>query len=141
MLITADDKKGNFLKCISMGIDHYLIKPFDISELIEAIETGFPFIQNQLSESEKGGIRTDLKILVIEDNVMNQKVIGTMINTGVFNFLWAGDGFKVCKMPGNGSSMPLILAVPGQFSISQDSVTVPPKSLPMTRLLNLYLEA
>ena len=42
-MISSNDKKGNFLKCITMGIDHYLIKPFDISELLIAIKEQFPF--------------------------------------------------------------------------------------------------
>jgi CheY-like chemotaxis protein len=98
MLITENDKKGNFLKCISMGIDHYLIKPFDISELIEAIKTSFKYVQDNLSESEKGGIRTDLKILIVEDNVMNQKVLGTMIKSLGLNYDVAVDGYSGYRM-------------------------------------------
>ena len=94
MLITNDDRKGNFLKCISMGIDHYLIKPFNIDELILAIKTSFPFIEEKSSESDTVGTRNDLKILVIEDNFMNQKVIGVMLNSLGYSYDWAEDGYS-----------------------------------------------
>lgn len=94
MLITSDDRKGNFLKCISMGIDHYLIKPFDIDDLILEIKTSFPFIEEQTSESEKGGVRDDIKILVIEDNLMNKKVIGVMLQSLGYSYDWAEDGYS-----------------------------------------------
>ena len=94
MLITTDDRKGNFLKCISMGIDHYLIKPFDINDLFLAIKTSFPFVVVQSSESEKGAIRNDLKILVVEDNLMNKKVIGVMLQTLGYSYDWAEDGYS-----------------------------------------------
>ncbi|HAM11276.1 MAG: hypothetical protein A2X05_09000 [Bacteroidetes bacterium GWE2_41_25] len=94
MLITTDDKKGNLLKCISMGIDHYLIKPFDIDDLILPIKTSFPFIDEQTSDSGKATTRGDLKILVIEDNIMNQKVIGVMLQSLGYSHDWAEDGYS-----------------------------------------------
>jgi signal transduction histidine kinase/CheY-like chemotaxis protein len=92
MVITSDDKRGNFLKCITMGVDHYLIKPFDISELVEAIKSSFQYIEEKSSETEKEGSKSDLKILVVEDNLMNQKVIGTMLKTLGYYFEIANDG-------------------------------------------------
>ncbi|MBK9388851.1 MAG: response regulator [Bacteroidetes bacterium] len=92
MLITSDDKRGNFLKCLTMGVDHYLIKPFDISELVEAIKSSFHYIEEKSSGSEKEGVKNDLKILVVEDNLMNQKVIGTMLKTLGYYFEMADDG-------------------------------------------------
>lgn len=92
MLITSDDRKGNFLKCITMGVDHYLIKPFDLSELTEAIRSSFPYIEDQTSGTEKEGIRNDIKILIVEDNIMNQKVIGTMLKSIGYSYDLANDG-------------------------------------------------
>lgn len=94
MLITADDKKGNFLKCISMGIDHYLIKPFDINDLILEIKTSFTFIEEKSLETESDATRNDLKLLVIEDNLMNKKVIGVMLESLGYHFDWAEDGYS-----------------------------------------------
>ena len=46
LMISTNDKKGNYMKCITMGIDHYLIKPFDISDLLNIIKNSFPFIED-----------------------------------------------------------------------------------------------
>jgi len=86
LLISSNDKKGNYLKCITLGIDHYLIKPFDVSELLNIIKNSFPFLEDQSSSVEIGTVRTDIKILIIEDNKMNQNVIGTMLKSLGYSF-------------------------------------------------------
>jgi CheY-like chemotaxis protein len=101
MLITNDDRKGNFQKCNSMGIDHYLIKPFDTDDLILSLKSSFPFIDEQSAESDQGNARSDLKILVIEDNIMNQKVIGVMLKSLGYSYEWAEDGYSGLTMAVN----------------------------------------
>jgi CheY-like chemotaxis protein len=76
-----------------MGIDHYLIKPFDLSELQSIIKSSFPFLEDQTSSVEIGNVRTDINILIIEDNKMNQKVIGTMLNSLGYSYDLADDGY------------------------------------------------
>ena len=93
ILVTTDDKKGNLMKCLSMGIDHYLIKPFDITELLMAVKTSFTYVEERSSEAEKGNLISGLKILVVEDNIMNQKVIGTMIKSLGHSYDIAEDGY------------------------------------------------
>jgi len=93
-LITQEDKKGNFLKCITLGIDHYFIKPYDNTEIIEALKSSFPYIQDEPDPSETGRIKSDLKILIIEDNLMNQKVIGKMIDSLGYSYDVANDGYE-----------------------------------------------
>ena len=92
-MISSNDKKGNFLNCITLGIDHYLIKPFDVTELLNIIKNSFPFLENETSSIEIGSVRTDVKILIIEDNKMNQKVIGTMLKSLGYSFELADDGW------------------------------------------------
>jgi signal transduction histidine kinase/CheY-like chemotaxis protein len=93
LMISSNDKKGNWLNCISLGIDHYLIKPFDVSELLSLIKNSFPFLEDQTSSVEIGSIRTDIKILVIEDNKMNQNVIGTMLKSLGYSYELSDDGY------------------------------------------------
>ena len=92
LMISTNDKKGNYLKCITLGIDHYLLKPFDVSELLDIIKNSFPFLEDQVSSVEIGNVRTDINILIIEDNKMNQKVIGTMLNSLGYSYDLADDG-------------------------------------------------
>jgi two-component system sensor histidine kinase/response regulator len=93
LLISTNDKKGNYIKCITLGIDHYLVKPFDISELLGIIKDSFTYLENPSSPVEIGLVRNDVKILIVEDNKMNQKVIGTMLKSLGYSFDIADDGY------------------------------------------------
>jgi len=94
IMISSNDKKGNYLNCITMGIDHYLIKPFDISELIGFVRNSFPFIEDQKTSVDIGTVRNDINILIVEDNKMNQKVIGTMLYNLGYSFDIAENGYE-----------------------------------------------
>jgi signal transduction histidine kinase/DNA-binding response OmpR family regulator len=93
MMITSNDKKGNYMKCIMLGIDHYLIKPFDISDLVNVVKNSFPFIEDSASSFDIGTERNNINILIVEDNKMNQKVIGTMLKSLGYSFDIADDGY------------------------------------------------
>jgi CheY-like chemotaxis protein len=94
LLISANDKKGNYLNCITLGVDHYLIKPFDISELLNIVKNSFPFLEDKSSSVETGSVRNDICILIIEDNKMNQKVIGAMLKSLGYSYDVAEDGWE-----------------------------------------------
>ena len=93
LMVSSNDKKGNYLKCITLGIDHYLIKPFDMGELVGTVKNSFPFIEDHAAPVEIGSIRTDLSILVIEDNKMNQNVIGKLLSSLGYSYELADDGW------------------------------------------------
>jgi signal transduction histidine kinase/CheY-like chemotaxis protein len=92
-IISAYDKKGNYLKCNTLGIDHYLVKPFDNAELVDVLKSSFPFIEDRTASVGIGMIRNDISILIVEDNKMNQKVIGTMLKSLGYSFDIADDGY------------------------------------------------
>ena len=91
LMISSNDKKRNYMKCISMGIDNYLIKPFAISELLGIIQNSFQFLE---IKDKKGSdkLSSDAKILVVEDNKMSQKVIGTMLKSLGYSYDMANNG-------------------------------------------------
>jgi signal transduction histidine kinase/CheY-like chemotaxis protein len=93
MMISSNDKKGNYLNCITLGIDHYLIKPFDTSDLLSIVKNSFPFLEDKGTVVEIGTVRTDISILIIEDNKMNQNVIGTMLKSLGYSYEVADDGW------------------------------------------------
>jgi signal transduction histidine kinase/CheY-like chemotaxis protein len=93
MMISSNDIKGNYLNCITLGIDHYLIKPFDVSELLSIIKSSFPFLEEQASSSDIGNVRSDVGILIIEDNKMNQNVIGLLLKSLGYTYDLADDGW------------------------------------------------
>ncbi len=92
MMISSNDMKGNYMKCITMGIDHYLVKPYNISELAAMIQDSFPYIESGSAAVDISDIRSNLNILVVEDNKMNQKVIGTMLKILGYSYEMADDG-------------------------------------------------
>ena len=93
VVISSNDVKGNLLKCVTMGIDHYIVKPYEIKELYDTVRTSFPQSDKIAPEIEKEKPRKDLRILIVEDNKMNQKVIGTMLKSLGYSFDFADDGF------------------------------------------------
>jgi signal transduction histidine kinase/CheY-like chemotaxis protein len=92
-LISSNDRKGNYKRCITLGIDHYLVKPFAISDMLDIIKNSFPFIEDMKENADIDQARSDIKILIVEDNIMNQKVIGTMLKSLGYSFDVANDGY------------------------------------------------
>ncbi len=93
-MVSSNDQKGNYMKCITMGIDHYLVNPFDNNELIDAIRDDFPYIEAVDRPEDTDKIRKDLQILIVEDNKMNQKVIGAMLKSLGYSYDISEDGYS-----------------------------------------------
>ena len=94
LMISVNDKKGNYTKCVNMGIDDYLIKPFDMSELTSSIQKCFPFIGKGITTEDTDMIRRDIRILIVDDNKMNQLVLGAMLKNLGYCFDLASDGYE-----------------------------------------------
>jgi len=94
LMISSNDKKGNYNKCITLGIDNYLIKPFEFTELINIVRKSFPYLKEEDSFTDIGLVRKDLRILIVEDNKMNQKVMGTMLETLGYKCDVSEDGYQ-----------------------------------------------
>jgi signal transduction histidine kinase/CheY-like chemotaxis protein len=92
LLISANDKKGNFKKCINLGIDHYMVKPYDINELMNVIQESFPFILRQSDTVNVSNIQENIRILVVEDNKLNQNTMGAMLKNLGYSFDLADNG-------------------------------------------------
>ncbi|MCD6565249.1 MAG: response regulator [Bacteroidales bacterium] len=76
IIISSNDRKGNLIKAKKLGVDHYLIEPFQSSEIFDIVQNNFH--QNQPMEKEHQiveEIKKELNILVAEDNIINQKVV------------------------------------------------------------------
>jgi signal transduction histidine kinase/CheY-like chemotaxis protein len=97
IMISSSDMKGNYLKCLNMGVDHYLLKPVDQQELRDAVLTSFPNIKVQVHNRESNSLKSGLEILVVEDNKMNSLVIGTMLRNLGFSPDFAINGVEACK--------------------------------------------
>jgi signal transduction histidine kinase/CheY-like chemotaxis protein len=92
IMVSSNDKKGNYLKCITLGIDHYLVKPFDTAELSNVIQSSFNYVENPADSIESENLKKDIHILIVEDNKMNQIVIAKMLEILGYSFEIADSG-------------------------------------------------
>lgn len=98
IMVSSSDTKGNYLRCINMGVDHYLVKPVSSDELREAIFLSFPAITNHLHHHDLKDIKTGLEILLVEDNKINSLVTGRMLKSLGYEPEYATDGVMATKL-------------------------------------------
>ena len=90
-IISSNHKPDNYIQAKREGVDYYLIQPFENDDLSDYLHDTFPNIK-VIKEKEVKKIRTDLSILVAEDNVINQKVAETIFSNLGFKIDIAIDG-------------------------------------------------
>ncbi|MCK4748029.1 MAG: response regulator, partial [Bacteroidales bacterium] len=75
VLVSSNDKSGNYKTCRKLGIGYYLIEPFETKEVFDIIFENFTGIEDRKSlEPMINALPSELSILVAEDNLINQKV-------------------------------------------------------------------
>ncbi len=75
VLVSSNDRTGNYKTCRKLGIDYYLIEPFETKEVIDILDENFPGIEDRHSlEPMINALPETLSILLAEDNLINQKV-------------------------------------------------------------------
>jgi signal transduction histidine kinase/CheY-like chemotaxis protein len=94
MMVSSTDSEGNYMKCKRMGIDHYLVKPVSRQNIADSLLLSFPMIEKTTKTSDSNNLNHDIRILIIEDNKMNQKVLGSMLKSLGYSFDLAEDGLK-----------------------------------------------
>ncbi len=91
LMISSNDQQDNFMKCISIGVDHYLPKPFDEAKLEATIRECFPSLEKP---SAKKAVmdNSNINVLLVEDDINSQNVIGTILRNLGFSFDTANNG-------------------------------------------------
>ena len=92
LMVSSNDKRGNYARCIKYGIDDYIVKPYSSNELLKIIKDRFPNLESAIKTNSKTEIKKDLKILVVEDNLISQKVAATILKSIGYQADLANDG-------------------------------------------------
>lgn len=96
IIVSSNNQKGNFAKCKKLGVDYYLIQPYQSSEIFDIFQTNFPNIKPDEDKTpEVDIIKKDLKILVAEDNLINQQVAKAIFKNLGFEIDMAKNGNDV----------------------------------------------
>ncbi len=98
IFISSANKSGNFIKSRRFGADHYIIEPYEGSELFDIIQNNFPDAAMPVArETHIKKVRPGLKILVAEDNHVNQIVAKSLFKSIGFEIDIASNGKEALK--------------------------------------------
>ncbi len=99
ILISSNDKHGNYLRARNLGIDYYLIQPYDNNEIFRIFKDIFTGIEEEKSVTPYiNKIRTNIQVLAADDNIINQRVIQTIFKHLGYEIDIAKDGEEVTAM-------------------------------------------
>lgn len=94
LMVTSNDRKGNYLKCLTYGIDYYLVKPFNPRELQNILMEMFRIESDSVVPPSADVKFKDLNILIVEDNKMNQNILVKMLESLGFQADLAEEGYQ-----------------------------------------------
>lgn len=104
VMVSSNNQQGNYQKCKALGIDYYLIQPYESVELYNIIRTTFFNIKQSIDLTNLlNKIRTDLQILVAEDNLINQRITQNIFKHLGYEVDIAKNGIEVIEMVNNNS--------------------------------------
>ena len=99
VLVSSNDKSGNYKTCRKLGIDFYLIEPFETKEVFDVLLEVFPgIIDRKNFEPMLNALPADLSILLAEDNLINQKVAQSIFKNIGYEIHIAKNGKEAVEM-------------------------------------------
>ncbi len=96
VLISSNHKRENYTLSKRYGVDYYLTEPFEYNDLLSYLYETFVNIKKPATETIRN-FRSDISILVAEDNIINQKVAETIFGNLGFTIDIAQDGNEVIE--------------------------------------------
>jgi signal transduction histidine kinase/CheY-like chemotaxis protein len=78
LMFTSRDPRGHYARCVDLGVDHLLVKPFAGEDLLNVLKDHFPALKNQNGRSSTDKSELPV-ILVVDDNYLNRKVVGSLL--------------------------------------------------------------
>lgn len=99
VLVSSNDKTGNYKTCRKLGIDYYLIDPFETKEVTDILDENYPGIEDRkLLEPMINALPDELSILLAEDNLINQKVAQSIFKNIGYEIEIAKNGAEAVEM-------------------------------------------
>ena len=96
LMLSSSDQSSSAARCRQLGVDTYVIKPVKSAELLamirRAVGNSRPKQRVRTSQNENSGHLHSLSVLVVEDNIVNQKVTVAMLERMGHRAIVAGDG-------------------------------------------------
>ncbi len=102
IMVCNNDKPGNYRMTRKLGIDYYLIEPFESKEVYDIIREVFPNLEDHKSILPiLHTLPADLSILLVEDNLINQKVAQSVFKNIGYEIDLASDGAEAVEKSGS----------------------------------------
>lgn len=99
VLVSSNDKTGNYKTCRKLGIDYYLIDPFETKEVIDILDENYTGLKDRQSlEHLINTLPEELSILLAEDNLINQKVAQSIFKNIGYEIEIAKNGIEAVEM-------------------------------------------
>ncbi len=97
LMFTSKDPRGHYARCVDLGIDHLLVKPFASEDLLNVLKDHFPALSHRPGRISSMG--SDLPvILVVDDNHLNRKVVGSLLKVLGVTAEYASSGAEAIDM-------------------------------------------
>ncbi|MEZ5069970.1 MAG: ATP-binding protein [Bacteroidales bacterium] len=104
LLVSSNDRTGNYKTCRKLGIDNYLIEPFETKEVYDILGENFPGITDHKQlEPMVNALPETLSILLAEDNLINQKVAQSIFKNIGYEINIAKNGKEAVDLVEEGS--------------------------------------
>jgi signal transduction histidine kinase/DNA-binding response OmpR family regulator len=101
ILVSSNDKTGNYKTCRKLGIDYYLIEPFETKEVTDILDEIYPGIEDRkVLEPMINALPQELSILLAEDNLINQKVAQSIFKNIGYEIEIAKNGAEAVELVG-----------------------------------------
>ncbi len=109
IMMSSSESKDGRKKAKELGISHYLIKPVRQSKLYDAIISTISCKKEEVFEEEiTPTFKSHLKVLLAEDNPVNQKLVESLLKKHGFDVVVAKDGEEAVRLA-NDTDFDLIL--------------------------------
>jgi signal transduction histidine kinase/DNA-binding response OmpR family regulator len=78
LMFTSRDPRGHYARCVDMGVDHLLVKPFAAEDLYSILREHFPALSSPKTKILPD--KSDMPVmLIVDDNYLNRKVVGSLL--------------------------------------------------------------